>query len=364
MTLNYKLLTPGPLTTSQSVKEAMLVDHCTWDEDYKSVTQKIRRQLLALAEVPEDTYTSVLMQGSGSFCVESVLSSTVGNRDKLLICANGAYGERMAQMAKRHHLPHTLYQLAEDEVPQASVIDRYFQKDADLNMLAMVHSETTSGILNPLTEIAAVIKKHQALFILDAMSSFGGMRIPMTELGVDFLISSANKCIQGVPGFGFIICRREALLKSQGKARTLSLDLYDQHRVMEVDGKWRYTSPTHTVLAFEQALKELTDEGGIAARHQRYQENNDTLRTAMAELGFQPCIKEHQGAFITSFYYPDNPAFDFHTFYAFLKERGYAIYPGKISQVDCFRIGNIGEIYPEDMLRVAALTKEYMEGLK
>ncbi|MCD5003190.1 2-aminoethylphosphonate--pyruvate transaminase [Enterococcus saccharolyticus] len=363
MSLNYKLLTPGPLTTTSTVKEAMLVDHCTWDEDYKIITQHIRKHLLQLAKVPEEDYTTVLMQGSGSFCVESVLSSVIGDQDKVLICANGAYGSRMVQMAKRYNIPHVVYQLAENEVPKASRIRELLSEDPTINALAMVHSETTSGILNPLEEISEVVKENKLLFILDAMSSFGGISIPVAEYQIDFLVSSANKCIQGVPGFGFIICNRKALEASKGKARTVSLDLYEQFEAMDVDGKWRFTSPTHTVLAFEQALNELDEEGGINARYQRYKENNDTLREKMAEIGFQSFIGEEQGPFITSFYYPNHPKFEFTHFYEFLKANGYAIYPGKISDIDCFRIGNIGEIYVEDMIQVVELIKTYMEDL-
>lgn len=359
--MNYKLLTPGPLTTSAAVKEVMQVDHCTWDEDYKIITQKIRQRLLELAGVSEEEYTAILMQGSGSFGVEAVLSSVLGSQDKLLICVNGAYGERMVQMAKRHGLSYSSYEVPENEIPDAAVIQEILQKDADITALAMVHSETTSGILNELTEIAKVVHKADVLFLVDAMSSFGGIPIDVKGLDVDFLISSSNKCIQGVPGFSFIICKKEALDSSEGNARTVSLDIHDQYKSMAHDGKWRFTSPTHTVLAFEQALKELEEEGGIEVRYTRYLSNNQFLRQKMEEIGFEPYIHKHQGPFITSFLYPKNSAFQFQTFYSFLKERGYAIYPGKINSLDCFRIGNIGDIYLEDMNNVTQAIYDYME---
>ncbi|WP_200849434.1 2-aminoethylphosphonate--pyruvate transaminase [Enterococcus sp. CSURQ0835] len=362
--INYKLLTPGPLTTSQTVKEAMLVDHCTWDEDYKRITRKIRQQLLELAEVSAADYTAVLLQGSGSFAVESVLSSVLAPADKLLICANGAYGKRMVKMATRYQIPHVVYEVAENETFEAPVIQKMLQQDPAITALTMVHSETTSGILNPLEEIATLVQTHQLLFIVDAMSSFGGIEIPVAKLGIDYLISSANKCIQGVPGFAFVIARRSALAKSAGNARTVSLDLHEQERVMAIDGKWRFTSPTHTVIAFEQALQELAAEGGISARQQRYQKNNERLYHLMTAAGFERYVKKNQGPFITSFKYPANEKFDFQQFYQYLKANGYAIYPGKVSAVDCFRIGNIGELYPSDMEQVAALIKTYMEELQ
>ena len=359
--MNYKLLTPGPLTTSATVKEVMQVDHCTWDEDYKIITQKICQRLLELAGVSEEEYAAILMQGSGSFSVEAVLSSVLGPQDKVLICVNGAYGERMVQMAERHGLSYYSYEVPEDQIPSATVIQTILQKDPSITALAMVHSETTSGILNELTEISKVTREAGILFVVDAMSSFGGIPIDVKELGIDFLISSANKCIQGVPGFSFIICKKAALFLSEGNARTVSLDIHDQYRAMAADGKWRFTSPTHTVLAFEQALKELEEEGGIEVRYTRYLSNNQFLRQKMEEIGFEPYIYTHQGPFITSFLYPKNLNFQFQNFYSYLKEHGYAIYPGKINSLDCFRIGNIGDIYLEDMNNVTQAIHEYME---
>ena len=226
----------------------------------------------------------------------------------------------------------------------------------------MVHCETTSGILNDIVSVARAVKNAGRTFIVDAMSSFGGIDIPVSELGIDFLISSANKCIQGVPGFSFIICRKEALTRCKGKSRTLSLDLYDQYETMNKDGKWRFTSPTHVVLAFAKALEELQNEGGITARYNRYAENNRILIEKMQALGFETYIDHsHQSPIITSFYYPQGCTFSFEDMYHFVKERGYAIYPGKVTDADTFRIGNIGEIYLEDIEKLCTIFTEYME---
>ena len=262
----YKLLTPGPLTTTDTVKEEMLVDRCTWDDDYKAVTQKIRRQLLQLGHVSEDDYTAVLMQGSGTFGVESVLSSVVGDEDKVLICSNGAYGVRMTRICDRNRIPYVHYAESYDHIPDPARVARLLAQDPAITHVAMVHSETTSGILNDIQSVGKVVRDAGRTFIVDAMSSFGGVDIPVSDWGIDFLVSSANKCIQGVPGFSFILCRRDKLLSSEGKARSLSLDLLDQWKGMEKDGKWRFTSPTHVVLAFSKALDELAQEGGIPAR--------------------------------------------------------------------------------------------------
>ena len=358
----YKLLTPGPLTTTDTVKKEMMFDHCTWDDDYKQITQKIRTGLLEFAHVSPEEYTVVLMQGSGTFGVESVLTSVVGTEDKLLICANGAYGERMADIAEHAGINYCMYNVHYNQVPDAQKIGELLDADPAITHVSMVHSETTSGILNDIEAVGKVVKEKGRVFIVDAMSSFGGVDIPVKDWGIDFIVSSANKCIQGVPGFSFIIARRDLLEESAGKARSLSLDLYDQWKTMEVDGKWRFTSPTHVVLAFAQAMRELEEEGGIEARCRRYMDNNRLLIEKMGEMGIHPYIDDtHQGPIITTFFYPQEKHFTFAQMYEYIKERGYAIYPGKVTEAETFRIGNIGEIYREDIEKVCALMKEFLE---
>ena len=332
----YLLLTPGPLTTSETVKEAMMSDWCTWDEDY-----------------------NVGMQGSGSFCVEATLGSVVRPEDHLLVAANGAYGKRMGVIADYYHLNYHLMKFEETQQVDPTQVDAYLNEHPEVTHVSVVHCETTTGVLNPLEAIAEVVKRHNKVLIVDAMSSFGGVPIDMAQLGIDFMISSANKCIQGVPGFGFILARRSLLEQCKGVARSLSLDLYDQWETMEKGhGKWRFTSPTHVVRAFMQALNELKAEGGIAARHARYSENHRVLVEGMRSLGFRTLLAdEEQSPVITSFYYPSSD-FDFKDFYQKLKAKGFVIYPGKISQADTFRIGNIGDVFPEDFTRLVEAIKE------
>ena len=359
----YILLTPGPLTTTETVKEAMMTDWCTWDEDYNvHIVEEIRNSLVALSSRQPDEYTSILLQGSGTYCVEAVIGSTIKPGDKLLILSNGAYGDRMGNIAEYHGIDYDLLAFDETEQISVSYVDDYLAHNADITHVAIVHCETTTGILNPLKDIAHIVKMYGKRLIVDAMSSFGGVDIPVGEWGIDFIISSANKCIQGVPGFSFIIANKQKLIEFKGKARSLSLDLYDQWETMNKDGKWRFTSPTHVVLAFYQALKEMEAEGGIPARHQRYVENNRLLIEKMKELGIRPYIdEEHQGPIIATFFYPENASFSFADMYQYIKERGYAIYSGKVTEADTFRIGNIGEIYKEDILKVSELIKEFLE---
>jgi 2-aminoethylphosphonate-pyruvate transaminase len=361
----YLLLTPGPLTTSRTVRQAMLRDSCTWDADYNQIVQDIRQRLVRLA-TPCDGYTSVLMQGSGTFAVEATLGSVIPPDGKLLIVNNGAYGQRMVQIADRLRIERQEIRLPETEPVQQEQVARYLRADRGITHVAVVHCETTTGLLNPVADLGRVAAEFGKVFLVDAMSSFGGIPLTMEELGADFLISSANKCIQGVPGFAFVVAERTALEQSRGWARSLSLDLYDQWREMEEKGgKWRYTSPTHVVRAFAQALDELDKEGGVVARHARYRENHRRLLAGMERLGFWPLLPPRlQSPIITAFYYPKDGRFTFEAFYQGLKSRRFVIYPGKISNAETFRIGTIGHVFPDDIDELVRCVAEVMEELK
>ncbi len=357
---NYLLLTPGPLSTSKSVREAMLQDWCTWDKDYnEGIVTVIRRDLLEIAGLSEEEYTTVLLQGSGTYGVEATLGATVRAEDKLLIFANGAYGKRMAVIADYYHLNYVIVELKETELVTGEIVRQALCEHPDVTHLSMVHSETTTGLLNPIDEVAEVLRGRGITWIVDAMSSFGGVPIDIKALGIDFLVSSANKCIQGVPGFTFVIARRDKLQECKGVARSLSLDIYAQWEEMERGhGKWRFTSPTHVVRAFFQALKELKEEGGIKARYHRYCENHQVLVVGMQAAGFSMLLEpKKQSPIITSFLYPDAD-FSFASFYEQLKRRGFVIYPGKVSNADTFRIGTIGDVFPADFIRLTEEIKK------
>ncbi len=351
----YLLLTPGPLSTTKSVKAAMYKDWCTWDSDYNAIVQQIRRRLLDLAGTDE-TYTSILMQGSGTYCVEATLSTAVPATGKLLVVANGAYGRRMAEIARCGGIVHEFQDGDECSPPDLDRLAAALHSDPAITHVAVVHCETTTGMLNPVEAIGRLVKTHGKCFIVDAMSSFGGIPMDPDAMGADYIVSSANKCIQGVPGFGFVIARKSVLEATRGQARSLSLDLYDQWQTMEAHGgKWRFTSPTHVVRAFYQALDELAAEGGIPARHGRYVENHRILVDGMARLGFETLLPlQWQSPIITAFLYPPTAGWQFKSFYADLKARGFVIYPGKITDRDTFRIGNIGDVHPADMQRLIA----------
>lgn len=358
----YLLLTPGPLSTSKTVKMAMMKDWCTWDHDYNEIVQYIRNELIRIATKSTHKYTSVLMQGSGTFCVESVIGTVIPQNGKLLVLVNGAYGKRIAEISKILGINTVVHDSGETALPDLNKLNEVLTQDQSITHVAAVHCETTTGAINPAKDISQIVKKHDRIFILDAMSSFGGVEMDIDDWNIDFLISSANKCIQGVPGFGFIIAKTEELEKCSNNARSLSLDLYSQWKTMEeANGKWRFTSPTHVVRAFLQALKELEEEGGIEARASRYRENQRTLVEGMRKLGFKTLVSDElQSPIITSFFYPENEEFQFDRFYQKLKEKGFVIYPGKVLNINTFRIGNIGEVWPDDMKKLLIAIEESM----
>lgn len=354
----YLLLTPGPLSTSPTVRAAMLRDWCTWDDDYNlGIVTPIREGLVRLASATQpELYTSVLVQGSGTFGVEAMIGSTVPENGKLLVLANGEYGNRLGRIAAVLKIPHVIHDDGELSPPNLEKLESALSADSSITHVVCVHSETTTGMLNPLADIARIAKHHGKIFMVDSMSAFGGIPLDMAEQGIDFLVSSANKCIQGVPGFGFVICRRDELIQCKGRARSLSLDLHDQWQGMEKGhGKWRFTSPTHVVRAFAQAMKELAEEGGVSARHARYCENQRRLVEGMTRLGFRCLLPQAlQSPIITGFHSPSHPEYSFQKFYDALKARGFVIYPGKVTHIDSFRIGTIGHVFPEDITRLIA----------
>jgi 2-aminoethylphosphonate-pyruvate transaminase len=358
------LFTPGPLTTSLTVRQAMLHDAGSRDPQFIALVWDIRERLLQLGGVSRDAgYETILMQGSGTYAIEAVISSVLPRDGGLLVVVNGAYGERIVTMAARHQVPVTALRCDEDRLPDLEAIDRALKADASITQVAVVHCETTTGILNPVEAIGQLVKRHGRGFIVDAMSSFGAIPLRLADAGVDYLVTSANKCIEGVPGFAIVLARREALLSVAGRARTLSLDLLAQWQGLEKDGQFRFTPPTHALLAFAQALRELDAEGGVAGRGRRYQANHKALLDGMRALGFRPCLSpEFQSCVITAFHYPADARFGFEDFYRRLFEKGFVIYPGKLTRLDCFRIGNIGRLQPKDILAlleaIAAVIEE------
>jgi 2-aminoethylphosphonate-pyruvate transaminase len=356
------LLTPGPLTTSRGVKLAMLADWGSRDIEFRRVIAEIRQQLLDMAGASEG-YECVLMQGSGTFAIEAVLGGFApkGRKKKTLVVMNGAYGERANKILQHIGRPVTTIDKGDSHAPTAKEVDRALAADPDIAMVFVVHCETTSGIVNPIAKIAEVVKERGKVFIVDAMSSFGALPLDMAEMGIDIMVSSSNKCIEGVPGFSYALCRRDLLEASRGMCHSVVLDLYEQWQAMEKNGQFRFTPPTHALVAFHQALKEHAAEGGVAARGARYGANRDTLIDGMRVLGFETLLDDTQaGPIIQTFLTPADPKFDFESFYEALRARGYAIYPGKLTKQPSFRIGTIGKLDAKVMQGVLQAIKEVM----
>jgi 2-aminoethylphosphonate-pyruvate transaminase len=359
------LFTPGPLTTSLSVKQAMLHDAGSWHFEFNALVSRVRERLLAVGGVSRAAgWESVLLQGSGTFGVEAVFQTCVPPNGKVAVMANGAYGERMVQMLKHARIDHTAIRSAENVPADPAALEQLLASDPAITHVAVVHCETTTGILNPVAALGQVAKTHRRIFIVDAMSSFGGLPIDLEACGIDYLVSSANKCIEGVPGFSFVLCRRAVLVACEGYARSLSLDLLAQLKGFETNQQFRYTPPTHALLAFRQALDELDQEGGVAARGERYRRNHETLLRGLATLGVRPYLDPAVQAYvITAFHFPESPAFSFPEFYRRLSDRGFIIYPGKLTQVNTFRIGTIGRLFPSDIDQLVQAIRAVLEEL-
>lgn len=360
------LFTPGPLTTSQSVKQAMLRDLGSRDTEFIQVVQEIRDELLAIAGVSQHAgYECVLMQGSGTFGIEAVMTCAIPKDGKWLIVVNGAYGKRMQKIADVHGIPTEVLTYAEDTSVSSADVERILADDQSISAVAVVHCETTTGIMNPIEEVGQVVRKHGRTYFVDSMSAFGAVQFDFEACKIDYLVSSANKCIEGVPGFSFCIARRSALEKTFGWSRTLSLDLFEQWQGLENSGQFRFTPPTHTMLAFRQAIDELTLEGGVAGREKRYQANCAALLAGMRSLGMEEYLPaEKQGHIITSFLFPADDNFNFDTFYEKLNDRGFVIYPGKVSNANCFRIGNIGRIFESDVTALISAIETVLKEMR
>ncbi|SPK74321.1 2-aminoethylphosphonate--pyruvate transaminase 2 (plasmid) [Cupriavidus taiwanensis] len=336
------LLTPGPLTTSDRTRAAMLRDWGSWDTDFNAITARIREQVLAIVH-GTGTHECVPLQGSGTFSVEAAIGTLVPRDGHVLVPVNGAYCQRIARICKTIDRRLSTIEYAEDRPMRASDIDRLLAADPSITHVAVVHCETGTGVLNPLDEIAQVVARHGRGLIVDAMSSFGAIDIDARTTPFDAVIAASGKCLEGVPGMGFVIARRTALERCEGNSPSLSLDLYDQWKYMERTTQWRFTPPTHVVAALDQALQQYVEEGGLPARGARYTRNCALLVAGMEALGLKPYLERKvQAPIIVTFHAPADPRYDFKTFYQAVKQRGYILYPGKLTEIDTFRVGCIG----------------------
>lgn len=346
------LLTPGPLTTSLRTKQAMLHDWGSWDAAFNRITGDVCRQLVDIVH-GADSHVCVPLQGSGTFAVEAALGTLVAREGKVLVPNHGAYCARILRILGVIGRAAVELPFAEDQPMDPAAIDAALAADPDITHVAVVHCETGTGILNPLHEIAQVVAARGRALIVDAMSSFGALPIDARRTPFDALIAASGKCLEGVPGMGFVIARRSALEASAGRCHSLAMDLHDQWAYLQKTTQWRFTPPTHVVVALAEALAQFQAEGGQGARGARYADNRRTLVRGMAALGLQPLLDESvQSPIIVTFHAPAHPAWDFKAFYEGVRARGFILYPGKLTQVETFRVGCIGAITPNDIDQV------------
>ncbi|MEE9322465.1 MAG: 2-aminoethylphosphonate--pyruvate transaminase [Granulosicoccus sp.] len=352
---NHWLLTPGPLTTSSTVKQAMQHDWGSWDADFRALTTRLRQHLLKIAGNKKNAYDCVPIQGSGTFVCEAMLGSLVPVDAKVLVLINGAYGQRIAKILEVLKRKHVVIDKGDYLPPRGHEVAAALDADPSITHVVLVHCETSSGILNPVQEISEVVYEHGRKLLIDSMSAFGALPLDTDQTQFEAMVSSANKCIEGVPGFGFVIARKTELVAAKGRSHSLSLDVHAQWAAMEDTGQWRFTPPTHAVAAFIEALKLHKAEGGAPGRLARYQRNCNTLVAGMRAAGFVTLLEEPWlSPIIVTFFNPDHPGFRFDEFYALLKQRGFIIYPGKLTVVDSFRMGCIGDFGYTVMSEAAA----------
>jgi len=361
--MDKKLLTPGPLTTSYSTKEAMLHDWGSRDQQFIDLNQSIRDSLVKLID-GKNTYQCVPMQGSGTFAVESMISSLTTKDSNILILINGAYGQRMKKMCDYLNRNTIEYEVPEHETHNLNKLEEIIDQNKRLTHVFAVYCETTSGILNPINEIANLVKNKKLSLFIDAMSAFGALPLSSKNITFDAVAASSNKCLEGVPGVGFILVKNNVIENAKGNSHSLSLDLYDQWQAMEKNKQWRFTPPTHVLAAFSQAIKEHDKEGGVDGRYKRYKKNCQIICNGMKELGFEQLLPDElQAPIIITFKQPKDSNFNFQKFYNALSEKDFLIYPGKLTVAETFRVGCIGNLNENDMKETILAVKEVVDEL-
>ena len=352
------LLTPGPLTTSAATKAAMQSDWGSWDGAFNALTATVCSDLIAIVEGQRD-HVCVPLQGSGTFAVEAALGTLVPRGGKVLVADNGAYCKRIVRILGCLGRDAVVLAHGEQEPADPARIDAALLADPAITHVAQVHCETGTGILNPLSDIAATVARHGRSLIVDAMSSYGAIPIDARSVRFDALIAASGKCLEGVPGMGFVIARRTALEGAAGNSASLALDLLDQWQYLQKTGQWRFTPPTHVVAALRAAIDQYRAQGGLPARLARYTANCAALIDGMRGLGLRTFLPDAlQAPIIVTFHAPDDPAYDFGDFYRRVRDRGFILYPGKLTAVDTFRVGCIGAIGPETLRQAVAAVAE------
>jgi len=355
------LLNPGPVTTTDTVKQALVVaDICHREVEFTDLMQGVRMDLLKVVNADPEQYTSILFAASGTGAVEACLSSVLASEKKVLIINNGPYGQRMLDIARRYHIPSLEYQVDYDQPIAITEIELLLIQNNNIGAVAMVHHETSSGILSSLRPIGELCHKYGCEFIVDAMSSFAGVDIDVEREHIDYIISSANKCLQGMPGLAFVIAKKSALMQSKGRARSFYFDLHQQFYALETQREMPFTPPVQIIYALRQALNEFLAET-LSGRIERYQRNYELLIKGFAKLGFTCLTPEDRASHLLAIIrFPGDQSYNFDEFHDYLFAAGFTIYPKKLSIPNTFRVACLGAIEPQDILRFFQSVATYM----
>jgi len=338
------LLIPGPLTTSKKVTSTLLKDYSAREDYFINSIKSVRKNLLKISNTNQDDYTTILMQGSGTYGNESVISS-LPDKSKITVFSNGLYGDRLKEISKRYNKLHNYIEEPNNKQITPTLFENNI-KYCTSSHIALVHNETTSGILNPINKLIPIAKKYNKKIIVDAISSYGGIPIDISNLDIDYLIGSSNKCLHGHPGMSFIIAKKNTLEECKTNKSNLSLNLYEQYLDFETSDQFRFTPPVQIVNSLSKAINELKNKGGIVSRYDNYTILNTIIYDELIDLGFKPYLERDINSPIVSTYIiPDYLTnFNFDVFARNLKKHKIILYPSPINNPNLIRIGNIGDI--------------------
>lgn len=358
------LLNPGPATTTQSVKEAMVVeDICPREKEFGQLLDSIKLDLVKIVH-GEDSYITALFTASGTGGLEAAITSVVPRGKKLMVIENGAYGTRMVKIAEAFKIEVVRYQLSYGDYPNIETIENLIKANPDISHLAVVHHETTTGMLNPVQGICDLAYRHGIEVIVDCMSSYAGIPIDIKKWNAAYVISSSNKCIQGMPGLVFVIFKKDLLEKIKDTKRSFYFDLYSQYTGFEKTGQMQFTPPVQVAYALRKAIDEYfteTEKG----RWSRYQSNYTTLYNGLSELGFEFLLPDHQQSkILLAVKEPDHVNYNFEAMHDYLYSHGFTIYPGKGAKEATFRLSILGDLYPDDINRFISCLNEYLRSVK
>ena len=357
------LLNPGPSTTTDSVKYAQVVaDICPRELEFGTLMEQVANDLTAFVADPAD-YVSVMFGCSGTGADEAMVTSCVPPNGKLLVVDNGSYGNRLAKIAEVYNIPHSVFKSSTYEPIDIAALEAEFKTGA-YTTFAIVYHETTTGLLNPLEKICPLAKQYGLVTVVDAVSAYGGMPMDLEALGIDFASSTSNKHIGGMAGIGFVVCRKTELLKQRDwPMRSYYLNLYDQYKYFLETKQTRFTPPVQTLYALRQAIIETKQET-IQKRYERFTACWNILVAALKSIGLKMLVaEEHQSHFITAILIPETPRYSFEALHDWARSFGFTIYPGKLGNINTFRIANMGDIKPSEMERFAEVLKEYMRNI-